>query len=134
MISDFRFQIEGCLVANLLFEQDKNIPFTSSVCFVLLGLVQSQIRNLQSAIQNRPPWLSRVSAPATYRSGTPRHQSRGTVTRWIARLAWASRLAMAGRNAHLRALATAIHEISGLGASNRLRLDLARTVQVSSLL
>ena len=43
-----------------------------------------------------------MSAPATYRLGTPRNQSRGTagrVSRWPA---------------HLRGLATAIHEISGL--------------------
>ncbi|MFA9434743.1 MAG: hypothetical protein ACERKR_08720, partial [Deltaproteobacteria bacterium] len=41
----------------------------------------------------------RVSAPATYRSGTPRNQH-PVVARW---------------HAHLRGLATAIHEISGLG-------------------
>jgi hypothetical protein len=46
-ISDFRFQIEGCLIANWLFEQNENVPLTYSVCFVLRCLVQSQIRNLQ---------------------------------------------------------------------------------------
>ena len=50
----------------------------------------------------RPSWRPRVSAPATYRSGTPRNQSRGTAGR-VAR--W---------HGHLRGLATAIHEISGL--------------------
>ena len=49
-LHDLRFQIEGCLTANSSFDQDKNIPFASTVCFVLLGLVQSQIRNLQSII------------------------------------------------------------------------------------
>jgi len=46
----------------------------------------------------RPSWRPRVSAPATYRSGTPRNQH-PAVARW---------------HAHLRGLATAIHEISGL--------------------
>ena len=45
---------------------------------------------------------SGVSVPATYRSGTPRNQSRGTAGR-VAR--W---------DVHLRGLATAIHKISGL--------------------
>ena len=48
----------------------------------------------------RPSWCPRVLVPATYHSGTPRDQSRGTVARW---------------HDHLRGLATAIHEISGLG-------------------
>ena len=47
----------------------------------------------------RPSWRPRVPAPATYRSGTPRNQH-PAVARW---------------HAHLRGLATAIHEISGLG-------------------
>src|SRR5210317_2020936 len=46
----------------------------------------------------RPSWPPLVSAPATYRSGTPRNQH-PAVARW---------------QAHLRGLATAIHEISGL--------------------
>ena len=46
----------------------------------------------------RPSWRPRVSAPATYRSGTPRNQH-PAVARW---------------HAHLHGLATAIHEISGL--------------------
>src|SRR5210317_132713 len=46
----------------------------------------------------RPSWRPRVSAPATYRLGTPRNQH-PAVARW---------------HAHLRGLATAIHEISGL--------------------
>ena len=46
----------------------------------------------------RPSWRPRVSDPATYRSGTPRNQH-PAVARW---------------HAHLRGLATAIHEISGL--------------------
>ncbi len=46
----------------------------------------------------RPSWRPRVSVPATYRSGTPRNQH-PAVARW---------------HAHLRGLATAIHEISGL--------------------
>jgi hypothetical protein len=50
----------------------------------------------------RPSGRPRVSAPATYRSGTPRNQSRGTAGR-VAR--W---------HAHLRGLATAIHKTSGL--------------------
>ena len=41
-----------------------------------------------------------MSVPATYRSGTPRNQH-PAVARW---------------HAHLRGLATAIHEISGLGS------------------
>jgi len=44
-------------------------------------------------------WRPRVSVPATYRSGTPRVQL-PAVARW---------------HAHLRGLATPIHEISGLG-------------------
>jgi len=47
----------------------------------------------------RPPWRPRVSAPATYRSGTPRNRHP----------------AVARCHAHLRGLATAIHEKSGLG-------------------
>ena len=47
----------------------------------------------------RPSWRPWASAPATYRSGTPRSQP-PAVTRW---------------HAHLRGLATVIHEISGLG-------------------
>jgi hypothetical protein len=43
-----------------------------------------------------------VSAPATYHSGTPQNQSRGTAGR-VAR--WHN---------HLRGLATEIHEIYGL--------------------
>ena len=54
-------------------------------------------------------WRPRVSAPATYHLGTPRNQSRGTVARL---------------HAHLRGLATAIHEIFGL----------ARTIHGSSKL
>ena len=50
----------------------------------------------------RPSWRPRMSVPATYRSGTPRDQSRGTAGR-VAR--WHS---------HLRGLATAIHAISEL--------------------
>jgi len=50
----------------------------------------------------RPSWRPRVSDPATYRSGTPRNQSRGTAGR------------VAKWHAHLCGLATAIHEISGL--------------------
>jgi hypothetical protein len=52
----------------------------------------------------RPSWRPRVSAPATYRSGTPRNQH-PAVARW---------------HTHLRGLATAIHEISGpdLSSSN----------------
>jgi len=46
----------------------------------------------------RPSWRPRVSAPATYRSGTPRNRH-PAVARW---------------QVHLRDLATAIHEISGL--------------------
>ena len=46
----------------------------------------------------RPSWRPRVSAPATYRSGTPRNQH-PAIARW---------------HGHLRGLATAIHEISGL--------------------
>src|SRR5210317_1182785 len=46
----------------------------------------------------RPSWRPRVSDPATYRSGTPRNQH-PAVARWPN---------------HLRGLATAIHEISGL--------------------
>src|SRR5210317_1967437 len=46
----------------------------------------------------RPSWRPRVTAPATYRSGTPRNQH-PAVARW---------------HTHLRGLATAIHEISGL--------------------
>jgi len=47
----------------------------------------------------RPSGRPRVSAPATYRSGTPRNQH-PAVARW---------------HAHLCGLATAIHEMSGLG-------------------
>jgi len=47
----------------------------------------------------RPSWRPRASAPATYRSGTPRNQH-PAVARWPD---------------HLRGLATAIHEIYGLG-------------------
>jgi hypothetical protein len=43
-------------------------------------------------------WHPRVSAPATYPSGKPRNQH-PAVARWLA---------------HLRGLATAIHEIAGL--------------------
>ena len=43
-------------------------------------------------------WRPRVSGPATYRSGTPRNPH-PAVARW---------------HTHLRGLATAIHEISGL--------------------
>ena len=46
----------------------------------------------------RPSWRPRVSSPATYRSGTSRNQH-PAVARW---------------HAHLRGLATAIHEISRL--------------------
>ncbi len=46
----------------------------------------------------RPSWRPRVSAPATYRSGTPRNQHP----------------AVASWHAHLRGLATAIHETSRL--------------------
>ncbi|MDH3838863.1 MAG: hypothetical protein OET57_19130, partial [Desulfobacteraceae bacterium] len=46
-----------------------------------------------------PSTGSGQAPPATYRSGTPRNQS-PAVARW---------------QAHLRGLATAIHEISGLG-------------------
>ena len=46
----------------------------------------------------RPSWRPRVSAPATYHSGTPRNQH-PAVARW---------------HAHPYGLATAIHEISGL--------------------
>jgi hypothetical protein len=46
----------------------------------------------------RPSWRPRVSAPATYRAGTPRNQH-PAVARW---------------HAHLRGLATVTHEISGL--------------------
>ena len=45
-------------------------------------------------------WRPRVSIPATYRSGTPLNQH-PAVARW---------------HAHLRDLATAIHEVSGLRA------------------
>ncbi len=47
-------------------------------------------------------WRPRVSVPATYSSGTPRNQSRGTAGR------------VARGDVHLRGLATAIHETSGL--------------------
>ena len=47
----------------------------------------------------RPSWRPQVSAPATYRLGTPRNQH-PAVARW---------------HAHLHGLATAIHETSGLG-------------------
>ena len=46
----------------------------------------------------RPSWRPRMSAPTTYRSGTPRDQH-PAVARW---------------HVHLHGLATAIHEISGL--------------------
>ena len=46
----------------------------------------------------RPSWRPRVSTPATYRSGTSRNQH-SAVARW---------------HIHLRGLATAIHETSGL--------------------
>jgi len=46
----------------------------------------------------RPSWRPRMSAPATYRSGTPRNQL----------------LAVARWHSHLRGLATAIHAISEL--------------------
>ena len=49
----------------------------------------------------RPSWRPRVSAPATYRLGTPRTQH-PVVARW---------------HTHLRALAKAIHDISGLDAA-----------------
>jgi len=62
--------------ANWLFEQNKNATLISTVCFVLLGLVQSQIRNHQSAIHNSPSWRPQVPAPATYLSGAPRLRSR----------------------------------------------------------
>ena len=51
----------------------------------------------------RPSWRPRMSAPATYHSGTPRNQH-PAVARW---------------QAHLRGLATAIHEISGLDESEQ---------------
>jgi hypothetical protein len=47
----------------------------------------------------RPSWRPRVSVPATYRSGTPRDQSRGTagrVTRWPAPLSPASGFPVSG--------------------------------------
>ena len=62
------------------------------------SIPQSAIRNLQSAINGRPSWRPRMLVPAAYRSGTPRNQP-PAVARW---------------HAHLRGLATAIHEISGL--------------------
>jgi hypothetical protein len=52
----------------------------------------------------RPSWRPQVSAPATYRSGTPRNQH-PVVARW---------------HAHLCGLATATHEISGLIIQYRL--------------
>jgi hypothetical protein len=55
----------------------------------------------------RPSWRPRMSVPATYRSGTPRDQSRGTAGR-VAR--WHS---------HFRGLATAIHAISELDENER---------------
>jgi len=61
-------------------------------------------------------WRPRVSVPATYHAGTPRKQSRGTAGRLPGtrrkrlRCAW---------HAHLRDLATEIHEISGLEAEQR---------------
>jgi hypothetical protein len=54
----------------------------------------------------RPSWRPRVSDLAKYRSGTPRNQH-PAVARW---------------HAHLRGLATVIHEISGLDLQNHLRL------------
>ena len=51
----------------------------------------------------RPSWRPRMSVPATYRSGTPRNQL----------------LAVARWHSHLRGLATAIHEISGLDESEQ---------------
>ena len=57
----------------------------------------------------RPPWRPRVSAPATYRLGTPRNQH-PAVVRW---------------HAHLRGLATAIHEKSGLGKIKKVKDDAA---------
>ena len=50
----------------------------------------------------RPSWRPRVSAPATYRSGTPRDQD-PAVARW---------------HAHLHGLATAIHEIFRLSGQD----------------
>jgi hypothetical protein len=38
--------------ASLLFEQNKNATLTPTVCFILLGPVQSQIRNPHSVIVN----------------------------------------------------------------------------------
>jgi len=55
-----------------------------------------------------PSTGSGQAASATYRSGTPRNQSRGTAGR-VAR--W---------HAHLRGLATAINEISGLTSPNNI--------------
>ena len=57
-------------------------------------------------------WRPRVSHPATYRSGTPRVQSRGTAGRLPGTRR--KRLRCAWR-VHLHGLATAIHETSGLG-------------------
>ena len=51
----------------------------------------------------RSSWRPRVPHPAAYRSGTPRVQH-PVVARW---------------HGHLHGLATAIHEISGLGANVR---------------
>ena len=52
---DLRFQIEGCLIADWIFEFDSNVPLSSSVYFVLLGFVYPQIRNPRSAFRNGKP-------------------------------------------------------------------------------
>ena len=72
-----------------------------------------------------PSWRPRVSVPATYRSGTPRNQSRGTSCQARGASACAARgtpilFALAALRSVPQAgsqfggLATAIHEISGL--------------------
>jgi hypothetical protein len=65
-------------------------------------LHESLAANTDMAGPSRRP---RVSVPATYRSGTETNPAvRGTVARW---------------HAHLRGLATEIHEISGLAVGHR---------------
>ena len=63
-----------------------------------------------------PSTGSGQAPPATYRSGTPRHQH-PAIARW---------------HSHLRALATAIHEISGL--ENRFEIDYDKTKTVNTVL
>jgi len=90
------------------------------------GSVQSQIRNPHSTIHNRSSWRPRVflrprsgqAHPATYRSGTPRNQSRGAAGRLPGGTAILFALAplrsVPQAGSQFRGLATGIHEISGL--------------------